>query len=163
VSEASLAGVRAVRATAHFRLKRGLDLRLDGAPQQQRIEDAATVSRVALVGADAPGVRAELRVAPGDRVRLGQALWVDRRRPAVRFTAPGAGVVTSIERGARRRLEAVEIALEGDAADRALDGTAHPTLLAHSRSRHGSALALRDGARERAVGSRGRAHHRGAQ
>lgn len=117
MSEASLAGVRAVRATAHFRLKRGLDLRLDGAPQQQRIEDAATVSRVALVGADAPGVRAELRVAPGDRVRLGQALWVDRRRPAVRFTAPGAGVVTSIERGARRRLEAVEIALEGDAAE----------------------------------------------
>ena len=101
-----------------FRLRRGLTLRLDGAPQGETIENGPRVSEVALLGDDAPGVRPELRVAVGERVALGQTLWVDRRRPALRFTSPGAGVVKRIERGLRRRLEAVVIALEGDAEER---------------------------------------------
>jgi Na+-transporting NADH:ubiquinone oxidoreductase subunit A len=108
---------RQSRAPRHFRLKRGLDLAIAGAPSSEAIEDAPPVGSVALLGADAPGVRPELKVAPGDRVRLGQTLWVDRHRPEVRFTAPGAGRVRSVERGARRRLEAVVIDLEGDDAE----------------------------------------------
>jgi Na+-transporting NADH:ubiquinone oxidoreductase subunit A len=106
------------RPPSRFRLRRGLDLRLDGAPEAGRIGSGPPVASVALLGDDAPGVRPELRVAAGDRVRLGQTLWVDRRRPAVRFTAPGAGRVTGIERGPRRRLDAVVIALEGDDEER---------------------------------------------
>lgn len=71
---------------------------------------------MAALGRDAPGVRPDLRVAVGDRVRAGQALLVDRRRPEVCVTAPGAGMVTAIERGPRRRLESVVIALEDDRA-----------------------------------------------
>jgi Na+-transporting NADH:ubiquinone oxidoreductase subunit A len=105
-------------ATARFRLRRGLDLPLAGAADPDRIEEAPPIRSVALLGADAPGVRPELRVAQGERVRLGQTLFVDRRRPQIRFTAPGAGVVRSIERGARRRLEAVVIELEGEDGER---------------------------------------------
>jgi len=102
------------REPRHFHLARGLDLRIAGAPDMGTIEDAPPVRSVALLGADAPGVRPDLRVDPGDRVRLGQTLWVDRRRPELRFTAPGAGRVRAVERGAQRRLEAVVIDLEGD-------------------------------------------------
>jgi Na+-transporting NADH:ubiquinone oxidoreductase subunit A len=108
----------AIRAAARFRLKRGLDLHLDGAPDLDTAVEEIPVASVALLGADAPGVRPALQVATGDRVCLGQTLFVDRRRPRLRFTAPGAGVVTAVERGARRRLEAVVIALEGDAEER---------------------------------------------
>ncbi|MEN8162463.1 MAG: NADH:ubiquinone reductase (Na(+)-transporting) subunit A, partial [Myxococcota bacterium] len=106
------------RAAARFRLKRGLDLPVDGAADLEAAVDERPVSSVALLGADAPGVRPTLQVEPGERVRLGQTLFVDRRRPQLRFTAPGAGVVTAIERGARRRLEALVIELEGDAEER---------------------------------------------
>ena len=105
-------------ATARFRIRRGLDLPLAGAANPERIEAGPPVASVALLGADAPGVRPELRVQPGDRVRVGQTLFVDRRRPEIRFTAPGTGVVRSIERGARRRLEAIVIDLRGDDSER---------------------------------------------
>lgn len=105
-------------ATARFRLRRGLDLPLAGAADPERIEPGPPVASVAVLGADAPGVRAELRVEPGEHVRLGQTLFVDRRRPAIRFTAPGAGSVRAVVRGARRRLDAIVIDLDGDDAER---------------------------------------------
>jgi len=104
-------------ATTRFRLRRGLDFPLAGAVASEEIEEAPAVRRVALFGEDAPGVRPELRVQPGDRVRLGETLFVDRQRPEIRFTSPGAGVVREVARGARRRLEAVVIDLEGEEAE----------------------------------------------
>lgn len=104
-------------APLRLRVRRGLDLPLEGAPEAT-VHDGPPVSAVAVLGDDAPGVRAELRVEPGERVRLGQTLFVDRHRPAVRFVSPGAGVVGSIARGARRRLEAVIVHLEGDEEER---------------------------------------------
>lgn len=106
-------------AAPHFRLRRGLDLAIDGAPAQGDAPgDGSPVTKVALLGDDAPGVRPELRVALGDRVRSGQTLWVDRRRPELCFASPGAGVVKEILRGERRRLAAVVVALEGDDEER---------------------------------------------
>lgn len=105
------------RQPARFRLRRGLDLPLAGAPEQTEISEGPPVGSVALLGRDAPGTWPELRVGVGDRVRLGQTLWVDRRRPRVRVTAAGAGVVRAVERGPRRRLEAVVIELRGDEAE----------------------------------------------
>jgi Na+-transporting NADH:ubiquinone oxidoreductase subunit A len=100
------------------RIRRGLDLRLAGEPDRDRVEPGPPVSRVAVLGADAPGVRPALEVEIGARVRLGQTLFTDRRHPPIRFTSPGAGVVEAIERGPRRRLEAVVVRLEGDEEER---------------------------------------------
>jgi len=129
-----------------FRIRRGLDLPIDGAPVQDpsgAVERGAAVRTVALLGEDAPGVRPELRVALGDRVRSGQPLWVDRRRPELCFVAPGAGVVKSIERGERRRLAAVVIALEGD-EEEAFEPVAPGALASLPRERL-EALLLRSG------------------
>jgi Na+-transporting NADH:ubiquinone oxidoreductase subunit A len=106
------------RGPQRFRLRRGLDLPIAGAADCARVEAGPPVGRVAWLGDDAPGVRPRVLVAVGDRVRLGQTLCVDRRRPEVRFAAPGAGVVTAVERGERRRIEAIAIRLEGDEAER---------------------------------------------
>lgn len=100
------------------RIRRGLDLRLEGAAEPGPVEPGPPVRTVAVLGADAPGVRPALQVEVGARVRLGQPLFVDRRRPDVRFTSPGAGVVETVQRGPRRRLEAVVVRLEGDEQER---------------------------------------------
>lgn len=97
-----------------FTFVRGLDLALDGAPDQV-ISDGPPVASVALLGRDYPGLRPDFAVEEGARVELGQPLFADRKRPEIVFAAPGAGVVRRIERGPRRSLAAVVIELEGEA------------------------------------------------
>ncbi len=99
-----------------IRIKRGLDLRFVGEPDQT-IEAGPAVSRVAVLGTDYLGLKPAMLVQVGDNVRLGQPLFSDKRFPAVHYTAPGAGEVVDIVRGARRRLQAVIIRLEGDAEE----------------------------------------------
>ena len=67
------------------------------------------VTRIALLGRDFRGVNFESLCEPGDEVQAGAALMRDARRPAVRFVAPVAGRVASIERGARRKLISLQI------------------------------------------------------
>jgi len=55
-----------------------------------------------------------MEVQVGDRVKLGQILFSDKKTPGAHFTAPGAGVVSAIHRGERRVLQSVVIDLEGD-------------------------------------------------
>ena len=97
----------------HIRIRRGLDINVPGAPRQT-LSDGPDVTTVALQGAGYPDVRALLSVAVGDRVKLGQTLFVDRHRPAIAFTAPSAGTVTAINRGPRRSLASLVIDRSGD-------------------------------------------------
>ncbi len=92
-------------------IDKGLDLPLDGKPEQ-KIHDANPVSRVALTGRDYIGLRPTMAVAEGDHVTLGQPLFSAKHDAAVKFTAPGSGVVESIHRGARRVLQSVVIKLD---------------------------------------------------
>ncbi len=55
-----------------------------------------------------------MAVQVGDRVKLGQVLFSDKKTPGVHYTAPGAGVVSAINRGEKRVLQSVVIDLEGD-------------------------------------------------
>ena len=95
---------------AVHRIKKGLDLPIAGEPEQV-VRPGPEIGRVALMGDDTPGVRARLAVAEGDTVKRGQLLFEDRKRPGVRYTAPGAGRVQAIFRGAKRALRSVVIEL----------------------------------------------------
>jgi Na+-transporting NADH:ubiquinone oxidoreductase subunit A len=53
-------------------------------------------------------------VAEGDRVRLGQVVFTDKKTPGVQYTAPAAGTVTAINRGAKRKFESLVIEVDGD-------------------------------------------------
>ena len=96
---------------ARITLRRGLDIPLAGAPAQS-ISTAGPVSTVAVLGTDYPGLRPRLLVEVGDRVRLGQPLFESKDEEPVRFTAPGAGEVIAINRGAKRALQSVVVRLE---------------------------------------------------
>lgn len=96
-----------------FRLRKGLDLRLTGKPVGP-IRPGRAVASVALLGHDSPGLRPEFRVAVGDRVRTGQTVFVDRRRPDIAFGAPATGQVAAINLGERRMLDSLVIAIDED-------------------------------------------------
>ena len=99
-----------------IKIKRGMDIPLQGAPQQV-IEDAPAARAVALVGFDYVGMKPTMAVKEGDRVKLGQLLFSDKKTEGVRYTAPASGVVSAINRGARRVLQSVVIDIEGDEAE----------------------------------------------
>ncbi len=93
-------------------LKKGLDLPLAGAPEQV-ISQGPPVKTVALLGDDYVGLKPRFLVREGDQVALGQCLFEDKKNPGVCFTAPGAGEVIKILRGAKRKFEAIIIRLAG--------------------------------------------------
>lgn len=97
-------------------IKRGLDLPIAGAPQQT-ISDARPVRTVAVLGGDYVGMKPTMAVREGDRVKLGQLLFSDKKAPGIRYTSPAGGVVKSIQRGERRVLLSVEIEVDGDEAE----------------------------------------------
>lgn len=94
-------------------IKRGLDLPIAGAPAQ-RIEAGRPVRSVAVIGFDYPTMKPTMAVQVGDRVKLGQLLFSDKKSPGVNYTAPGAGVVSAVHRGEKRVLQSVVIDLDGD-------------------------------------------------
>ncbi|SDO52989.1 Na(+)-translocating NADH-quinone reductase subunit A [Ectopseudomonas guguanensis] len=96
-----------------IKLKHGLDLPITGAPAQ-RIEAARPVRSVAVIGFDYHGMKPTMEVQVGDRVKLGQLLFTDKKTPGVRYTAPAAGVISAIHRGEKRILQSVVIDIEGD-------------------------------------------------
>ncbi len=95
------------------RIKKGLDIPLQGRPEQV-ITNANDVSTVAVLGSDTNGLQPTVAVQPGQHVRLGEALFTDKRNPQVQFTSPGTGKVIAINRGERRRLQSIVIRLDGD-------------------------------------------------
>ncbi|MDM7858620.1 Na(+)-translocating NADH-quinone reductase subunit A [Thiopseudomonas acetoxidans] len=96
-----------------IRIKRGLDLPMVGAPER-RIDAAQKVRSVAVIGFDYNGMKPTMQVQEGDRVKLGQVLFSDKKTLGVNFTSPGAGVVKAVNRGERRVFQSVVIELDGD-------------------------------------------------
>jgi Na+-transporting NADH:ubiquinone oxidoreductase subunit A len=96
-----------------MQITEGLDIPIEGMPEQS-ISDGAGVSSVAVLGGDYVGLSPALQVREGDRVKLGQPLFTNRKHPSVIFASPGSGVVAEINRGARRALLSVVVRLDGD-------------------------------------------------
>ena len=95
-----------------IKIKRGLDLPITGEPSQV-IDGKPAITRVAVLGPDYIDMRPTMAVREGDAVKLGQLLFDDKKAPGVRFTAPGAGKVVAVNRGAKRILQSVVIELAG--------------------------------------------------
>ena len=95
-----------------FLIKKGLDIPITGQPDQV-IGKGNAVKSVAVLGMDYVGMKPTMMVNEGDKVKLGQVLFEDKKNPGVVFTSPGAGVVKAIHRGEKRVLQSVVIELEG--------------------------------------------------
>lgn len=99
-----------------IKVRRGLDLPISGLPEQV-IHDGPKISQVAVVGSDYPGMKPTMAVREGDRVKLGQVLFTDKKNEGVKFTAPAAGTVVAVNRGERRVFQSLVIDVEGDEAE----------------------------------------------
>ena len=95
-----------------IKITKGLDLPITGAPEQVVSSDSPVIRSVAVSGPDYVGMKPTMAVKVGDRVKLGQLIFTDKKTEGVQFTAPGAGVVSAINRGERRALLSVVIDLD---------------------------------------------------
>lgn len=98
-----------------IKLKKGLDIPLAGSPKQE-ISTGNAITTVAVLGEEYIGMRPTMSVEVGDTVKKGQVLFEDKKTPGVKFTAPLAGTVKEINRGAKRVLQSVVIEAAGNDA-----------------------------------------------
>ena len=94
-----------------IRIKKGLNIPINGSPTEE-IVDSIRSRSVAILGNDYVGMKPTMLVEEGERVKLGQALFEDKKNPGVIFTSPAGGKVESINRGDRRVLQSVVIEVE---------------------------------------------------
>lgn len=95
------------------KIKQGLDIPISGTPDQSSVQNGAPVQTVALLGEDYVGMRPTIVAQVGDRVKLGDVLFIDKKTEGVKYTSPGAGEVIAVNRGAKRAFLSTVIRLEG--------------------------------------------------
>src|SRR5690606_41446452 len=99
-----------------IKIRRGLDLPISGTPEQT-IFDGPKVRSVAVIGFDYHGMKPTMAVQAGDKVKLGQLLFTDKKTEGIRYTAPAARTVSAINRGEGRVRPSVVSDGEGAAAE----------------------------------------------
>jgi Na+-transporting NADH:ubiquinone oxidoreductase subunit A len=95
-------------------IKKGLDLPIAGAIQQQVIHDGPSIKQVATLGEEFFGMRPTMNVRVGDTVKKGQVIFEDKKNPGVLYTASASGVVSQINRGAKRAFLSLVIDIQGN-------------------------------------------------
>jgi Na+-transporting NADH:ubiquinone oxidoreductase subunit A len=90
------------------KIKKGLNVPITGDPEQAVYEGNSS-KKVALVGYDYVGMKPTLAVSVGDRVKLGQLLFTDKKMAGVNYTSPAGGTVVEINRGAKRVFETIVV------------------------------------------------------
>lgn len=96
-----------------IKVKKGLDLPLEGAVANLNETATVTTATVAVIPDDFPGFIPKMDVREGDRVAAGQPLMHHKTAEAVRLVSPAAGVVKAVVRGERRKIMSVVVAVEG--------------------------------------------------
>ena len=122
------------------RITKGLDLPITNSPEQKIHDNGATVRTVAVLGDDYVGMKPTMAVSEGDVVKRGQVLFSDKKSPRISFTAPVAGKVVGVNRGAKRAFQSVVIEKDGDEAVR-FDSILNQDVTTLSRDEVVSALA----------------------
>ena len=85
-----------------IKTNKGLDLPISGSPSLD-LDSSTAVNSVAILGADYVGLKPTMMVDEGDIVQSGQKLFENKKNPGTFVTSHLSGVVTSINRGEKRR------------------------------------------------------------
>lgn len=106
--------------TEIIKLRKGLDINLKGSPAKE-IATVECPGEYALVPDDFVGAKPKVVVKEGDKVLVGDALFVDKLHPEVRFVSPVSGTVSLVERGDRRKLLSVRVQCDKQQTAREFD------------------------------------------
>lgn len=91
-----------------IKLRKGLDIALAGTAAQE--VKTVEMSKVYGLVPDAfYGVKPKVVVKEGDAVKAGDALFVDKLHPEVKFVSPVSGKVSLVERGERRKVLSIQV------------------------------------------------------
>lgn len=94
--------------TRVIRLRRGLDINLVGRAEKT-IVALKPDGTFALRPDSFEGIKSKVLVKEGDKVKAGEALFINKAYPNVKFSSPVSGTVSLVERGDRRKLLSVRI------------------------------------------------------
>lgn len=95
-----------------IKLRKGLDIKLKGTAAKELVPVKAS-AQYALVPDDFTGVTPKVVVSEGQIVKAGEALFVDKKHPEVKFVSPVSGTVVAVNRGARRKVMSIVVAADG--------------------------------------------------
>ena len=91
-----------------IRLHKGLDINLKGKAEEKKIQLKSN-GKFALVPDDFTGVIPKVVVKEGDHVKAGDALFINKQYPDVKFASPVSGTVKAVVRGERRKVLCVQV------------------------------------------------------
>ena len=94
-----------------IKLRKGLDINLKGKAAKQKFS-VKSAAQYALVPDDFVGMTPKVVVREGDKVKAGDALFVNKKQTDVKFASPVSGVVQAVVRGDRRKV--LRIVVEAD-------------------------------------------------
>ena len=101
-----------------IKLKKGLDIHLQGKAEEKKIQLKSN-GKFALVPDDFEGVTPKVVVKEGEKVKAGDALFVNKQYPEVKFASPVSGTVREVVRGERRKVLCVKV--DADAQQESVD------------------------------------------
>ena len=91
-----------------IKLSKGLDIHLQGKAEEKKIQLKSN-GKYALVPDDFEGVTPKVVVKEGDKVKAGDALFVNKQYPDVKFASPVSGTVREVVRGERRKVLCIKV------------------------------------------------------
>ncbi len=91
-----------------IKLRKGLDINLKGKAATEFLS-VKEPGFYALIPDDFHGVTPKVVVKEQEYVMAGGPLFIDKNHPEVKFVSPVSGVVTSVERGARRKVMSITV------------------------------------------------------
>ena len=97
-----------------IKLRKGLDINLKGKASKDVALQVSETDEYALVPEAFVGVTPKVVVREGDHVSAGDALFVNKACPEVKFASPVSGVVTAIERGDRRKVLCIKVKADAE-------------------------------------------------
>ena len=99
----------------NIKIKRGMDIKLEGAPSLD-VHQANSPATFAVKPTDFKGLVPKMHVKQGDKVKAGDCLFADKKNDKICFTAPVSGEIAEVVRGDRRAILAVKILADSEIA-----------------------------------------------
>jgi len=97
-----------------IKIKKGLDIKMNG-QAEKTISEVPRAKTFAIKPGDWHGLTPKIIPKLCDPVKVGTPIFFDKYHPEIKFTSPVSGILSSINRGERRRI--VEVVIEDDGKD----------------------------------------------